>query len=190
MPALVALLASGCLPFAVPPARVEAGAGLEATETRPIAAVKASVQPLGMFAPAHRRRVDAGMGYGFITRGADSTVHGPFVSGEYFLWQRDIAADRAWRLGVLGSGGLAFSGESERGYQAALGVDFEQTGFVGGFASGNQVAVGGYGEWTFGTFASVGVMRVGGLDLYSFVVGLQGRVPGSIGAICCLTPSF
>ncbi len=188
---VLSLLASGCLPFALPPSRVEVGGGAEASEARPVAVVRGSVHPLGMFRRTRERVVDAGMGYGLITRGLGENVHGPFVMAEYFAWRRELSGERAWRLGINGGGGLAFShsrGQSQRGFDLTLGVDFEQAGFAEGAFSGNGLGAVGYGEWSFGAFAAVGTTRFSGLSLYSFVAGIQGRLPGALGLMCCATP--
>jgi hypothetical protein len=177
------LVVFGCLgcgnQVIIPPSRFALGTGVSTSdagggsdrERDPSAALdlRWTLHPLGFASSARDRRVDVGMGYGATWAGNDT--YGPELLGAYYFWRGPD-----FRAGLIGSAQIAMGRvdqRRERGYGAALGLDFEHTGFV-------QDSRHAYGEWALGSYTTVRRVSIDGLVVDSVVFGFTARVPFTV----------
>jgi hypothetical protein len=195
--------APGCLPYAVPPARISIGSaarsGVVVTSAgapaRPsYGLVRAGIHPLD--AIDEELPVDVGVGYEaeFVTSGQAPTVEGGYVElGAYPLKAR-LAPNLTLRAGAYGAvAGLARSGTSGLGIGGALGGVLELTGKVNGTGSGvseDGTMLAGYasGRWAIGLFGTGAVRDFSDGAYRSAAAGVSVRIPFLAGVICCATP--
>jgi hypothetical protein len=208
LPALgLSVLFSGCLPFAVPPARVEIGAvpGLgvaapsaageaetagespDGEKSTPVV-LRGAIHPLQMVPDLRGRAIDFGVGY--MVEGVDDRDGGVWRDGPYaelgvFPFRWDLGSRDRLRAGarILGESFLRDDAGFRAGATAVASVEI--TGFTdGAFSSPDAVGV-AYGEWGLGVFAGPSVRVGANRSAWTGTVGLSARIPLAVGVVCC-----
>jgi hypothetical protein len=207
---------TGCMPFALPPARLSLGSGPvtgfvpHAGSEMPLevaTSFRAGVQPLDLSEGGSERPFDLGAGYvldllsGPVARGSDvpaldehAYVQGPYVQAAYSPWRWDIGS--AWlRVGGRGDLDLLFVGDARDtgfGGSAVLELELSQD------ASGPLVSedddepgfVAGVqqGRWAFAAFAGGTLRQFDATGYGGLTAGVSLRLPFVAGIACCAWP--
>jgi len=201
-------LASGCLPFAAPPARVSIGAGpatgeLERSsgslELRSTTSLRAGLHPLQLVPGASKRMFDAGIGYGgdlvFGHAPANydrrTSAHGPYVEVGLYPLRLPLGSATTFRWGGQGTADLLYlEPKNTLGYGGSLSTAFEFSGDASGpFASADDdgIVVGaGHGQWAIGGFVGGSVRHFPDGDYGGLTFGVSARIPLAAGVICCV----
>ena len=202
---LVAALGSACLPFAVPPARVESGIGArlldrEAASTSPSStqagAFRAGFHPTQLLSSPSDRTWDVGLGYRAEWRLHEQSppLHGPYAELGFYPLRTGLGRTTRLRWGSYASADAVFEETTTPGPGATLGTLLELTGSTSGtFSSSDKdsaVAGAAFGQWAFGLFASTSLREVDRRFSQSVITGMSLRVPFAVGVACCFWPSF
>jgi hypothetical protein len=200
----IAGLASACLPFAVPPARVESGLGARLHDPDPPSVPGASTQTVALRAGFHPTQVmdapvdrkwDVGLGYRGEWRLNDHAppLHGPYAELGFYPLRASVGRGTRLRWGSYASADAVFAESGTPGPGATLGTVFEVTGSTSGtFSRADQdtaVAGAAFGQWAFGLFASTSLREVDDRFSQSVITGMSLRVPFAAGVACCFWPS-
>lgn len=208
-----ALVVPSCLPFAIPPSRIEMGSvpadargrmlpGEGGTvqdspaSTSPAtdgpAVLRIGIHPLQVVPRLAGRRIDVGAGYMAENGGQGDSAwsrEGPYAEVGLYPFQAFLGGDYRLRAGAVALGEYYL--RDDRGYREGLGVSaaVELFGFTsGGFQSPNAVGA-TYGEWAFGAFAGPGVRLGEQGEKWAGTFGISARIPLTVGVICCIDPT-
>jgi hypothetical protein len=200
----LAWLASGCLPFIVPPARISVGAGAELGKVpgsspqaaQSFVALRGGIHPLDALSGSEKSVLDVALGYQgeLPTEQTTPRVYGPYLELGAYPLNTPLSTALTLKAGLFGSADLLYrSGFAETGVGATVGGLVEVTGRADGpFAStsddGSVVAGSSAGRWSVGLFGS-GSRRGFSDGAYNdVVIGLSVRVPFAAGIVCCAWP--
>jgi hypothetical protein len=200
------LSASGCLPFAVPPARVETGIGTRLYTRDPsngalgpqsTRVLRGAIHPLQLRKDPANRLLDVGLGYRgeWLVAVPSPALHGPYAELGLYPVRASLSRRLRLRWGGYASGDALLSARQDPGFGATLGTLLE---FSGETLSGNfsrvdtDSAVFGtaQGQWAVGLFASTAVREVDDDFSQSVVTGMSVRLPLVVGVACCVWPKF
>lgn len=151
--------------------------------------MRAGVHPQQLFRSETTRAVDVGVGYRLGSRDGQTEAHGPYAELAFFPWVRE-SGKSVTRVGVRNVGEGLYDTEGRSiGWGASSVVTAELATFVSGaFATasgGSAVAGAAHGEIGLGLFAGVGHTDVRGIGATYFTAGLSGRLPATVGFVCC-----
>lgn len=202
-----------CVPFALPPARVEVGS-VPADERGPILSregevnssgaasgsvegsnptlFRAGVHPLQLLPKLAGRRVDVGTGYMIESgRQGDSAWEreGPYAEVGVYPFQAILGLGHRLRAGAVALGEYFL--HDDRGYRAGVSASaaVELVGFTSrGFQLPNAVGM-TYGEWGLGAFAGPGLRFGDHGEKWAGTFGVSARIPFTMGVVCCIDPT-
>ncbi len=203
--ALSFVLPTGCvLPFATPPARIQAsgvawnGETVKEDETVDEAEtvtfselavdVRGSLQPWQWWDNTDRR-FDFGIGYfgtfRFPRQLSQNIQHGPYLELSTYPWLQK-SARQTKRLGIHAAPELVFSSQAT-GKGATVGLSFEWVGFGKGEIASNEgdaiVIANHHGEAGGGLQLSVGYRRIGDEESWLILASFVVRLPASMGIL-------
>lgn len=208
---VLAGLGSACLPFAVPPARVETGLGArwferEAPSSQDsvaeVGVVRAGFHPTQLLEAPAERSWDFGLGYRAewridakpATEGRSAALQGPYAEVGVYPLRASLGSGTRLRWGGYASADAVFGEDRKFGPGATLGTLLEVTGDgAGSFTStDSEGGVTGlaYGQWALGLFAHASLRRADDRFSQSLITGLSFRLPFVAGVACCFLPEF
>jgi hypothetical protein len=196
--ALVALVApalAGCIavPFALPPSKVQIGAGTRSVarpghdETDVPLQVRAGLSPLGLSPDMLDRRIDVGVGY-LLETGKATRIQGGYLDAGGVLGRWPLGDGGLFR--AMTSVQLRLLAEQDgmqlgRGGAVQLGgelVTFKQGAFSSSSHRGGAFGV-DYGEGGFGLYLEAAYAQIGSTTIQSASLGLTIRLPGAAGVL-------
>jgi hypothetical protein len=198
-------LGSACLPFAVPPARVESGLGARLQDrdaasqhgvSAQAGALRAGFHPTQVMDSPGERKWDVGLGYRAEWRLHEQAppLHGPYAEFGFYPLRARVGSGTRLRWGSYVSADAVFGEGTKPGPGATFGTLIEVTGSTSGtFSSTDQdsaVAGAAFGQWAFGMFASTSLREVDDSFSQSVITGMSLRVPFAVGVACCFWPSL
>lgn len=190
----------GCVPFLVPPARVESGLGTrvhapkspEGVEgSRATGLVRAGVHPLQLIGPGAPLWADIAFGYRseWLLDASEQPLHGPYAELGLYPLRPRLSRTTRLRFGGYTSADAVLASVREPGLGATLGALVEVTGFSSGAFghSDGEDTVGGvsHGRWAVGLFASTSFRNVDQRFSQTLTTGLSLRIPFVAGIACC-----
>jgi hypothetical protein len=200
------LSSSGCVPFALPPARVETGIGTRLYAQDPSSGalgpqstrvLRGALHPLQLREDPASRLLDIGLGYRgeWLVAAPSAALHGPYAELGLYPVRASLSPRLRLRWGGYASGDALLSERQGPGFGATLGTLLE---FSGETRSGSFAAVDddatvfgtAQGQWAVGLFASTAVREVDDDFSQSVVTGMSVRVPLVVGVACCVWPKF
>lgn len=194
-----ALASTGCvaLPFVTPPARVSA---TFLTLDRPLPAggdtaahVEIGVHPASVIPSVRGRRLDLGIGYGFISN-EKSFVHAPYIGLEARPFVYPFGKTAVVHAGSAVKSSLLFDDtgkEAGFGGSAQLLVEMNDyvAGSFGGVDNSGGIAGVGGGELGIGFHVEMFAMRYHETNVWGAGIGVDLRLPASVGILFAwLTP--
>ncbi len=213
----VALLAFGCVPFALPPSRLSLGTGPVTggvdrendvlLRTKQVTSLRAGLHPLSALNRAAERPVDVGLGYqaDFIAgserptqpverRDSHDLAHGPYLEAAYYPLRPRVGEATYLRVGGRGNADLLFLEPDQRvGLGGSAAVELELVRDVTGpfvDAGDDGVVVGAQqGQWALGLFVGGTVRRFPDATYGGLTLGVSVRLPLAAGFACCAWPS-
>lgn len=197
-------LTTGCLPFVVPPAKVEIGAGpamgavkRSGGTLRPksVTQLRAGFHPLDMMPTAADGPFDAGIGYGgdlvfgHSPGGGRTSAHGPYLEAAYFPL-RVPAGKAVFRWGARGDLDLLYlEPKNVLGWGGTLVTELEITGHAQGAfadADGDGAVFGtAWGQWSLGAFVGASARDFPVSHYQAITAGISARLPFMLGIVCC-----
>jgi hypothetical protein len=199
----LALSSSACVPFLVPPARVESGIGTrvhppktpEGVEgSRATGVLRAGFHPLQLVGPGAPPWADFGFGYRseWVLDDSEQPLHGPYAELGLYPVRSRLSNETRLRFGGYTSADALLTSAREPGYGATLGTLIEVTGFSSGAFghSDGDDAVGGlsHGQWAVGLFANTSFRNADDRFSQTLSTGLSFRMPFVVGVACCAWP--
>jgi hypothetical protein len=196
---------SGCLPFAVPPARVESGIGTRlfdreepggTSAATPTGVLRAGFHPTQLFDSAENRRWDVGLGYRLEWRLHEQTppLQGPYAELGFYPLRLAVGRGTRFRWGSYTSADAVLRDGAGFGPGATLGTLIELSGTTSGtFSNADDqggVAGAAFGQWAFGMFANTSLRAIDDRVSQSMTAGMSLRVPFAAGVACCFWPSL
>lgn len=196
----LALASAGCVPFLVPPARVESGIGtrVHAPKTpegvegsRATGLVRAGVHPLQLSGPGAPPWADLAFGYRseWVLDGSERPLHGPYAELGLYPLRPRLSRNTRLRFGGYTSADAVLTSAREPGLGGTLGTLVELTGFSSGAFghSDGEGAVGGvsHGRWAVGLFVSTSFRNAERRFSQTLTTGLSLRIPFVVGIACC-----
>jgi hypothetical protein len=201
-----------CLPFVVPPARLEVGPAMrrgDIHETNPnakdahLVAFRGALHPIGGLKNGDRKPYDVGIGYAIENQASNdtstgnsraSTIHGPYVEVGAYPLRLPIEEKYAIRAGVYGTvNALVRDNSSESGLGLTVGPLVEFTHNVTGpFSSEDEegkTAGAASGYWGFGIYGNASYRQFDGHGSYAYSAGVSVRIPFALGVACCAVPT-
>ena len=186
---------SGCM-VAIPPTRLELGAGASAgaargaeVPTSNVGTVRASLAPLQLVTSLRERTFDFGVGYMLDrdlrgqTEPAGVSLQGAFLEAGG-LAVLDRSGERVVSLGARGQGRVLVDQAGRVGPGMALQLSTEIVGFADGTFSGSGsrgfIAGAAYGEGSIGLYAEGAYGSIDGRGLYTMTGGLVWRLPATL----------
>lgn len=191
--------ASACLPFVVPPARLEMGPGLRLHEDRArdvkdgTALIRAAVHPMQVLDGAADQLFDVGVGYRaelpLHDEGEARTLAGPYAELGVYALRVPLGSSTRLRWGGYASADLDLTSTEPVGFGTTLGTLLEITGSSGGpFANhdaDSHVLGMAKGQWGIGIFANTSLREVRSDFTQGISAGLSVRIPFMAGVVCC-----
>ncbi len=183
----LALAATACIPYVVPPIRADVATGVQGT-TLPGATslqvpleVEVGAFPLALFESMHDRRVDVGVG-GLYTLDATGERFGAFLESGIVAagWQWDQKILRLMpeaQVRIVGD-----PSTNRAGWGAAARCTIELATFIPSFAYSNPSDFGaGQGELAVGAYVEASTGQIPQEQTYALLFGLTFRLPALAG---------
>jgi len=197
---------SGCLPFAVPPSRIESGVGTRFYERDPATGViapksagvlRGAIHPTQVLGAPAERLFDVGLGYRGEWRLSEPgpALHGPYAELGLYPLRAPLGRRTRLRWGSYASADVVLADQRAPGVGATLGTLLELSGeSAGGSFShvdeDSAVFGAAQGQWAVGLFANTALREVNDDFSQSVVTGMSLRLPFVVGVACCAWPRF
>jgi hypothetical protein len=199
--ALLGLLGqAACLPFATPPVQGGVGMGLRrvqedglATHVEPTLHLQAAVDPFQFSPELLHRPFDVGLG-GLYDLSAHTGTLGALLEGGVVAHEWPVGESSVGRVLPRLQARVLWD-ESRR--RAGVGLALQTAVEVAQFLPGDSFSSGGgsgallgyaYGETGIGLFGEASYGRLGTQSLWQLSLGLNVRLPASVGLLCCFSP--
>ncbi len=197
----LALTSPGCVPFLVPPARVETGIGTRVHPpktregvqgSRATGLLRAGLHPLQLVGPEAPTWADFAFGYRseWMLDDSERPLHGPYAELGLYPVRPRVSRSTRLRFGGYTSADAILSSGREPGLGATLGTVVELTGFSSGTFGheDEEDTVGGvtHGQWAVGLFASTSFRNADDRFSQTLGTGLSVRLPFVFGVACCV----
>ncbi len=199
----LALTSTGCVPFLVPPARVETGIGTRVRPpktrdgvegSRATGMMRAGLHPLQLIGPEAPAWADFAFGYRseWVLDDSERPLHGPYAELGLYPVRPRLSRSTRLRFGGYTSADAILTSAREPGLGATLGTLVELTGFSSGAFghADDEDLVGGvtHGQWAVGLFASSSFRNADDRFSQTISTGLSFRMPFVVGIACCAWP--